>query len=376
MSNIYYGGQAVMEGVMMQGPKGKAIACRKEDGTIVYKISSRKSLKEKYKIAGWPIFRGFISFFYSMLSGMQDLTWSAAQAGESEEDKLSTKDIILAVALAMLLVSIFFIGLPVLLATYVHPYVGDFGRSLIEGLLRIAMFLGYVMIIGRMAEIKRLFAYHGAEHKTINALEAGLDLSVANVRQQSPIHTRCGTSFVLMTVILMIVTFTFVGQTETALARIGIKLISMPFVAGLAYELYRLPLYFPNNRLLSLLIAPGLAMQKLTTAEPDDGQIEVAIAAISNVPHFADDYPQTAAQIAQREAILKATAEQLAAKEAAAAGLDTDLAPAKTDDKPADTKPDNTDNPTNQDNPPKPVINEGAAFNQAANILSNPQVNS
>ena len=294
MSKIYYGGQAVMEGVMMQGPHGKAIACRKEDGTIVYRIRELRPPKERYPILGWAVVRGCASFFFSMKSGVQDLTWSAAQVGESEEETLTTKDLVLAVVAALALTFVFFVALPVWLGTLVYPYIGGFGRSLLEGVLRLTLFLGYVLIIRRMPEIKRLFAYHGAEHKTINALEAGAMLEPDAVRAYSRIHTRCGTSFILMVMVLMILIFTFIGQTQGAWGRIGIKLLLMPLIAGLSYELFRLPLRFPKSRLVKLLVAPGLAMQRLTTADPDDGQLEVAIAALIHVPdfEFTDQIPE------------------------------------------------------------------------------------
>ena len=298
-----------MEGVMMQGPRGKAIACRKENGEIVYKIREFKPLKERYPILGWPIFRGFVSFFISMVNGVQDLTWSAAQIGESEEETLSAKEIALAVGLALLLTLAFFVALPVALATWAHPYIGDFGRSLLEGLMRVGMFLGYVLIIRRMPDVMRLFAYHGAEHKTINALEQGAELNPASVKKFSCIHTRCGTSFILMVVLLMILMFTFIGQTKGSLGRMGLKLLLMPLIAGLSYELFRLPLRFPDNRLVKILVAPGLAMQRLTTAEPDEAQIEVAIAALTHAPNFTVDYPAYADMVIEAPAEAEEAAE-------------------------------------------------------------------
>ncbi|MEG1500855.1 MAG: DUF1385 domain-containing protein, partial [Clostridiales bacterium] len=282
---ISYGGQAVMEGVMMQGPGGKAIACRKENGEIALKVTCQSSWKDRFPFMKWPILRGFFSFCESMLNGIQDLTWSAAQIGESDEEKLTTKEIVFAVGVALILVMVFFVGVPVLLATYARPYIGDFGRSLLEGILRAGFFIGYVVLISRMEDIQRLFSYHGAEHKTIATYEAGEIMTVENARKYSTIHVRCGTSFILMTMILMVVIFTFVGQTG-AWSRIGIKLLMMPLVAGLAYELFRLPLRFPNSRLVHILVTPGLWMQKLTTKEPDDSQLAVAIAAMTNVPGF------------------------------------------------------------------------------------------
>ena len=285
MSGTLYGGQAVIEGVMMQGPEGKAVACRREQGDIVYKVERKPSLRKKYPIIGLPIIRGCVSFVLSLVSGIGDLGWSAMQAGEEEEEKLSTRDLLIAVVLALVLALGFFVALPVFVASFSVTYIGAFGRSLLEGILRVGLFLGYIIIISRMPDIQRIFAYHGAEHKTINAYEAGEALQPEKVRRYSTIHTRCGTSFILMTVLLMIIIFTFVGQTG-AFYRVLIKLAMMPLVAGLAYELYRLPLKYPKNLLVRLLTAPGLAVQRLTTREPDDAQLAVAICALTSVPGF------------------------------------------------------------------------------------------
>lgn len=285
MKKRYYGGQAVMEGVMMQGPEGKAIACRLANGELAYKISSKKPLKDRYPILGWPVIRGCISFAESMINGVQDLTWSAAQAGESESEKLTAKEIVFAVVFAFVIAIGFFVVIPVFLANPIRAVFGDFGRSLFESLLRISFFVIYIIFISRMEDIRRLFAYHGAEHKTISTYEAGEALTVENARRHSTIHPRCGTSFLLMAMILMIVIFTFVGQTDPV-HRILIKVCCMPLVAGLSYELFRLPLKFPHSRLVGILVTPGLWMQHLTTKEPDDSQLEVAIASLQAVPGF------------------------------------------------------------------------------------------
>jgi len=282
---IRYGGQAVMEGVMMAGPQGKAIAVRKEDGSLVYKIEKKTRLTDKYPILGWPLIRGCVSFASSLISGMQDLTWSAAQIGEEEDEKLTTKDMVLAILLAVVLTVGLFVVVPVLAATWLHDTVGDFGRSLIEGLLRLVLFFGYVLAISRMPDIQRVFAYHGAEHKTINAYEAGAELTPEEVSKYSRIQPRCGTSFILMVMIVTIILFTFIGQTN-ALQRILLKVLLLPVVAGLSYELFRLPLAFPDNPLVKILVAPGLATQRLTTREPSLEQIEVAIAALTSTPGF------------------------------------------------------------------------------------------
>lgn len=270
---------------MMQGPGGKAIAVRQQNGEIVYKVGKRKMLKEKYPILGLPIIRGVVSFFESLLVGMQDLTWASAQYGDAEYDKLSPREIFITVLIAFMIALALFVGLPVFVGTVAYPYVGDFGRSLIEGILRIAVFVIYVLIVSKVPEIKRLFAYHGAEHKTIACYEAGEVLTVEAARKYSTLHPRCGTSFIFMVFLLTILVFTFIGQGN-AWYRILVKILCFPLVAGLSYELFRLPVYFPKNRLVHALVAPGLCMQRLTTNEPDDDQLEVAIAAITAVPGF------------------------------------------------------------------------------------------
>ena len=270
---------------MMQGPGGKAIAVRQQNGEIVYKVGKKKMLKEKYPILGLPIIRGVVSFFESLLVGMQDLTWASAQYGDAEYDKLSPREIFITVLIAFMIALALFVGLPVFVGTVAYPYVGDFGRSLIEGLLRIAVFVIYVLIVSKVPEIKRLFAYHGAEHKTIACYEAGEVLTVEAARKYSTLHPRCGTSFIFMVFLLTILVFTFIGQGN-AWYRILVKILCFPLVAGLSYELFRLPVYFPKNRLVHALVAPGLCMQRLTTNEPDDDQLEVAIAAITAVPGF------------------------------------------------------------------------------------------
>lgn len=285
MTRPSYGGQAVIEGVMMAGPKGKAIAVRNEDGRLVYRIDEKPSFIKRHPAFRFPFLRGIVSFASSMVSGVQDLTWSAAQCGESEDDKLSTGGIIGAIVSAFIIAVVVFIAIPVFAASWLHPYVGDFGRSLIEGLLRVGIFIAYIVLISKMEDIRRLFAYHGAEHKTINAYEAGAHLDPETVSEYSRIHTRCGTSFIMMALILMIIIFTFIGQT-TAIYRILIKIALLPVIAGISYELFRLPLYFPKSRFCHALVSPGLALQRLTTREPDQQQLAVAIAALTSVPGF------------------------------------------------------------------------------------------
>lgn len=281
----YFGGQALIEGVMMQGSQGYAMAARTAGGRIVYKCGQRRSFKSRSKIFSLPLIRGVISFAESMYVGFSSLTWSAFQSGEEEEEQLSWKEMAFAIISALLLTIVFFVILPVFAASFTLQYLGPFGRSLVEGLIRVAIFLGYVIAIRRLPDIARVFEYHGAEHKTINAWEAGLPLTVENVKKQSRINCRCGTSFIMMSLILMVIVFTFIGNTGV-LGRILTKIVAMPLVMGIAYEVFRLPLKYPNNKLVQILIAPGLWLQRLTTKEPDAKEIEVALTALLKVPAF------------------------------------------------------------------------------------------
>ncbi len=314
-----FGGQALMEGVMMQGGGGYAMAVRAPGGEIVYKNGVRKSIREKYAFFRLPIIRGLVSFVESMIFGFSSLTWSAVQAGEEEDEKLSWKEIALAIVLAVVLTVVFFVILPVFAASHTVEYLGHFGRSLVEGLLRIGLFLGYVLIIRRVPDVARVFEYHGAEHKTITTYEAGEKLKPENAMKYSTIHCRCGTSFILMSLIMMVVIFTFVGNTGVA-GRILTKIVLMPVVLGISFEVFRLPLRFPDSKIVKALIAPGLWMQKLTTKTPDAAQLEVAMTALLCVPGFpgAKDNELPPNVMTEEEYNAKMAAKA-AAKEAAAA---------------------------------------------------------
>ncbi len=289
---IYYGGQALMEGVMMQGGGGYSMAVRTADGKIVYKNGKRQTVMDKHKIWRLPILRGLASFCSSLYFGMSSLAWSAFWAGDDEEETLSWKEIALAIVLALIFSIGLFVVLPVFVANFSVAYIGHFGRSVLEGLLRIGVFLLYVVLIRKMPDIARVFQYHGAEHKTISTNEAGDDLTAAAAKKYSTIHCRCGTSFIFMTLLIMIVVFTFIGNYGV-FGRILTKILVMPVVFGISYEVFRLPLRFPDSKIVKALIAPGLAMQKLTTMEPDEKMLEVGMTALMTVPGFprAGEFP-------------------------------------------------------------------------------------
>ncbi|MDW7675119.1 MAG: DUF1385 domain-containing protein [Bacillota bacterium] len=282
MAKFQYGGQAVIEGVMMRGQKEMAIAVQKNPEEIVIERQPLEPISKKYPVLGWPIIRGTVALIESMVIGMKALTFSANTVGVEEEEELTTWEMVLTIAAAFGLAILLFVVTPVVVANFTRDLLGDFGRSATEGILRVGLFIGYVMLIGRMKDISRVFQYHGAEHKVIHAYEAGDELTVENAQKYSCLHPRCGTSFILIVLFLTIVVFTFVGQTGP-LMRIAIKISLMPIIAGFAYELIKISGKHAHQGWVKILIAPGLWMQKLTTKEPDEGQIKVAIEALNAV---------------------------------------------------------------------------------------------
>ena len=292
------GGQALMEGILMRGPEKQAIVCRTENG-LVEKVEPLNLVKDKYPILGWPFIRGIVTFADSMVKGMRALTYSASLLPEEEQEEPSKFDLwlekklgnekaekivigmaaVMGVALAIAL----FILLPTLIAGFIPGIEGRYtARSLIEGAIKIVIFLLSLGLGAKMMEIKRLFSYHGAEHKTIFCYEKGLPLTVENVRPQSRLHPRCGTSFLLVVIILGL----FVGlliQVDNTLLRIALRILLLPVLVAVAYELNRWAGRHDTNIISRIVTWPGKQLQRLTTNEPDDGMIECAIRAMELV---------------------------------------------------------------------------------------------
>ena len=302
------GGQALIEGIMMQGPDKRAIVVRGPEG-IVTKV---EPLKKRTGIAKWPLIRGVVGFASSMVSGVKALMYSAEFFPEDEENaqpskfeqwleqKLGSEKLEKAVvSFSVFLGVLFSIGLFFLLPTllsgifdrWIHNAVI---RSLIEGVIRIAIFMGYMILISRMKDMKRVFSYHGAEHKTIRCYEARLPLTIENVRRQTRLHPRCGTSFLFVVIIISILVFSvatqllapvtpeFHNRVLEALFRVALRLLLLPIVVGISYEFNRL-VGRHDNWLTRALSAPGMWLQYLTTNEPDDSMIEVGIEALRQV---------------------------------------------------------------------------------------------
>lgn len=274
------GGQAVIEGVMMRDQGEMTIAVRRPDKSIHLVQEEVSSLAQRWPLLKLPVFRGILAFFESLILGIKALNFSADQALEEEEEKLEGWQIGLTMSLALL----FGIALFVVLPTYIIRYISmgveasPLVMNLGEGLLRITIFLSYVVIISRMNDIERVFQYHGAEHKVIHCYEAGAPLTVENARKFSPLHPRCGTSFLLLVMVISILFFSFFGWPNLFL-RIAIRLAFLPLVAGVSYEAIRY-LGKSRNFLSTAVSYPGMALQRFTTREPDDYQLEVALEAL------------------------------------------------------------------------------------------------
>jgi uncharacterized protein YqhQ len=282
MEKTPVGGQAVIEGVMMRGPAGLATAVRKPDGEIVVNKKPLTAISSRFPVLKKPFLRGSVMLAESVAYGIRELSWSAQEAGE-ENGQLTAREMAMTVAFAFLLAIALFIVIPTYAARFLSGGDGGhFWLNLAEGLLRLAIFLVYVSGISMMKDIRRLFQYHGAEHKAINAYEAGASLTPGNIQRFSTMHPRCGTNFLLVVMVTSIFIFAFSGWPGIA-ARVASRVLLMPVVAGISYEIIR----FAGNNFerawVRWLVMPGLLLQKLTTREPSDEQIEVAVKALEAV---------------------------------------------------------------------------------------------
>lgn len=282
MSKFNYGGQAVIEGVMMRGKHFASIAVRKMDQQISVRVDTLKPWSDKYPILKKPVIRGAVALIETLIMGIRYLSYSAAEYGE-EEEQLTTKDLILTMGFAVLLTVGLFVILPAYLIRFVQSAISsNVLLNLIEGLIKVSFFVAYIIGISWMKDIQRVFEYHGAEHKAINCHEAGCKLTVDQVRRHSRIHARCGTNFLLIVLFTSVFVFSFFGRPPF-LQRILIHLAIMPIVSGISYEVIRQAGRDDCHPVFKWLAKPGMALQFFTTREPDDEQIEVAIKALESV---------------------------------------------------------------------------------------------
>lgn len=276
------GGQAVIEGVMMRASHRWAVAVRRPDLQIDISAWPFSSLTKRIPQLRIAIVRGALVLFESLVIGLRAISYSADVAA-GEEVKLSKRDVALAMTMALALaVGLFFVLPTVVARSLDRLFPSTLVYNLAEGALRIAVLVGYITFISSLKEIRRVFQYHGAEHKVINAFENGEDLTVEAARKHSRIHLRCGTSFLLIVMVVSILVFSFLGRPDLV-TRILSRIVVIPLVAGISYEIVRFAGKHRTSRLLGILLYPGLLLQSLTTSEPSDDQIEVALAALKKV---------------------------------------------------------------------------------------------
>jgi uncharacterized protein YqhQ len=281
-SSLAFGGQALIEGVMMRSRTHLVMCVRQPTNEILTHNEKIESVSERYKILGLPFLRGIVGLVETLYLGIKGIFFSANAVLE-EEEKFTYKELAAAVALALVLASFFFVA-PFLLTTLFN--LTGILFNVIEAVMRLTMFLLYLALISMWGEFRRILQYHGAEHKTINAHEAGAALDVENVRKFSRLHPRCGTSFIFIVVIVAILLFSLMPDLGFA-ARLAYRLLLIPVIGAISYELLKLSGKYRHSIITRILTAPGLAFQRLTTKEPNDDMIEVAIKAVKEVSRLS-----------------------------------------------------------------------------------------
>lgn len=296
------GGQALIEGILMRGPEKQAIVVRSKEG-LVTKVEELHLIKDKYPILGWPIIRGTVMFLSSIINGVKALMFSAdyfpdEELGEPDKldqwlekhvpaEKLQSVLVWVSVILSLGMTLVLFMLLPTFLAGLIDPYINSpLVHNLVEGVVKIAIFMGYLILCSKQKDVRRVFCYHGAEHKTIFCYEAGLPLTVENARIQPKHHPRCGTSFLFVVIIVSVlassIVFSFVDDWKNVWVRVGLHFLLLIPIVGITYEFNRW-VGRHDNKLTRALSAPGMWMQNFTTNEPDDSMLEVAIEALKLV---------------------------------------------------------------------------------------------
>ncbi len=297
IKHTHIGGQAVLEGIMMRGKHNWAVAVRKADGSIHLEAHDLKTAISKRPWLGKPVIRGVVGLYETLVLAMKAFSISAEHAGETEEEKLSSKEIALSMTLGVGLAVFLFIILP---AVATNLLVGEaterpFTWNIVDGVLRVVAFFLYIWAISRMRDIQRVFAYHGAEHKTIHAYERGLPLEPRVIQENTTLHVRCGTSFLLMVMVIAILVFSLVPvrfftdlmgtdhRFVVLSVAIGLRIVLLPLIAGLAYEVIKWAGKAPDNPVVRVVLWPGLQLQRMTTREPDESMVEIAVTAMKAV---------------------------------------------------------------------------------------------
>ncbi|HYC91902.1 MAG TPA: DUF1385 domain-containing protein [Thermoanaerobaculia bacterium] len=299
--DMLIGGQAVIEGVMMRSLTGYSVAVRQPDGGVAIRKDKLVSVTTKYPFLKTPVLRGSVVLIQSLILGMRALNYSASvsSAGEDGEPEMSNWAILGSMAMAMVLgVGLFILaplGLTNLIRHYLLPEMGNFTYNAIDGVIRAIFFFVYIASISLMEDIRRVFQYHGAEHKTVYTFEANEELTVENARTKSTLHPRCGTSFLMFVMAISILVFSLIPSTAPFALKFGARVVLIPLIAGLAYEIIRFSARHLSNPVCKVLIRPGMWLQRITTKEPDDKQLEIAIIALKEALLYDAVEPEQAA---------------------------------------------------------------------------------
>ena len=299
--DMIIGGQAVIDGVMMRGLTGYTVAVRQPDGGIALRKDKIVAITKKYPMLRFPVLRGSVVLIQSLILGIRALNFSASASAVDEKGEPELSNWAIAGSMLMALglgVGLFILaplGLTNLIRHFLWPEMGNFAYNAIDGVLRAVFFFVYIASISLMDDIRRVFQYHGAEHKTVYTFEANEDLTVENARGKSTLHPRCGTSFLLFVMAISILVFSLIPSSAAFYVKFGARVVLIPLIAGLAYEVIRFSARHLKSRLCRMLIAPGLWLQRITTKEPDDQQLEIAIVALREALMYDAVEPEQAA---------------------------------------------------------------------------------
>jgi uncharacterized protein YqhQ len=299
--DMLIGGQAVIEGVMMRSLTGYSVAVRQPDGGVAIRKDKLVSVTTKYPFLKTPVLRGSVVLIQSLILGMRALNYSASvsSAGEDGEPEMSNWAIVGSMMMALVLgVGLFILaplGLTNLIRHYLLPDMGNFTYNAMDGVIRAIFFFVYIASISLMEDIRRVFQYHGAEHKTVYTFEANEELTVENARTKSTLHPRCGTSFLMFVMAISILVFSLIPSTAPFALKFGARVVLIPLIAGLAYEIIRFSARHLTNPVCKVLIRPGLWLQRITTKEPDDKQLEIALIALKEALLYDAVEPEQAA---------------------------------------------------------------------------------
>ncbi len=291
--NFAVGGQALIEGVMMRSPHALSLACRRPDGTIATKVDHHQSWAEKISVQKIPVIRGMVSFVEMMVVGVRALNYSATIAAEEENQDakvspwVETFTTVASIVLSLAFLIVLFKWLPLEITSqisHVSPEVNNtwWLFNLVDGLIKLAVFLGYLLLVSLFPQMKRLFAYHGAEHKSVFTYEDEAPLTPEQAKLRSRFHPRCGTSFLFVVIIASILIYTIIPPVASFTGKLLIRIALLPIIAGFSFEVLKLSGRFQNHWWVRALSVPGLLLQRLTTKEPDHSQLEIAIVALNN----------------------------------------------------------------------------------------------